>query len=90
MKTLKIYKQNDEFVIERVNEFNHATKRFFITEEGLKEGLDSYRLVMEQYEIEASEDVRTLVINHLNRGWVKPFFVAVKNREKSQKTEFDQ
>lgn len=68
MKTLKIYKQNDEFVIERVNEFNHATKRFFITEEGLKEGLDAYRLVIEQYEIEASEDVWALVINHLNKG----------------------
>lgn len=66
MKKLKVYKENGEFVIERVNEFNHATKRRFITEEGLKDGLDAYHPVISEYEIEPSEDVRTLVINHLN------------------------
>lgn len=71
MKKLRIYKENGEFVIERVNEFNHAFKRSFITEEGLKEGLDAYLPVMEEYKIEASEDVRALVINHLNQGGSK-------------------
>lgn len=71
MKTLKVYKDNGEFVIERVNEFKHATKRFFITEEGLKEGLDAYQPIIEQYEIEASEDLRELVTNHMyNQGVV--------------------
>lgn len=68
MKTLKVYRENGEFVIERVNEFNHATKRFFITEQGLKEGIDAYLPVISEYEIEASEDVWALVINHLNKG----------------------
>lgn len=42
MKRLKIYKDEGEFVIERINEFNHATKRRFISEQGLLEGLDAY------------------------------------------------
>jgi hypothetical protein len=71
MKILKIYKENGEFVIERVNEFDHATKRFFITEEGLKEGLDAYYSVIDEYEIEASRDVWTLVVNHLNSAYKK-------------------
>jgi hypothetical protein len=68
-KTLKIYKENGEFVIERVNEFNHATKRYFITEEGLKEGLDPY--VMDEinaYRLEVSEDLRSLVADYLGQG----------------------
>jgi hypothetical protein len=68
MKKLRIYQENGEYVIERVNEFNHATKRFFITEEGLKEGLDAYRPVMDEYQIEASDDLRALVINHLGQS----------------------
>lgn len=68
MKKLKIYKENGEFVVERVNQFGTSFKRAFITEEGLKEGLDAYHPVMHEYEIEASSDVWALVINHLNRG----------------------
>lgn len=66
MKILKIYKENCDYVIERVNEFNHSEKRFFATETGLKEGLDVYKPVMDEYEIEASGSVWSLVINHLN------------------------
>lgn len=54
-------------MIERVNEFNHATKRFFATENGLKEGLDAYHHVIDEYKIEASDDVWALVINHLSK-----------------------
>lgn len=68
MKKLRIYKENGEFCIQRVNEFNHATKRYFITEDGLKEGLNAYLPVIEEYGIEASEDVWALVINHLSKG----------------------
>lgn len=68
MKKLLIYKKNGEFVIERVNEFNHATKRYFISEDGLKEGLDAYLPVIDEYQIEAAEDIWALVINHLSKG----------------------
>lgn len=67
VKTLKIYMENGEYIIERVNEFNHATKRFFATEEGLKEGLDIYLPVIDEYQLEASEDVWALVINHISK-----------------------
>jgi hypothetical protein len=67
VKTLKVYKENGDFVIERINEFNHATKRLFVTEEGFKEGLDAYQPVIDEYEIEATEDVQELVADCLNR-----------------------
>lgn len=66
MKKLKIYKENGEFVIERVNQFNHATKRLFISEEGLKEGLQSYQMVIDEYELEVSEELWALVNNFVN------------------------
>lgn len=66
MKKLLIYKENGEFVIERVNEFNHATKRYFVSEDGLKEGLNAYRPVIEEYQIEPTDEVWALVINLLN------------------------
>ena len=65
-KTLKIYKdENNDFVIERINDFNHSFKRVFITEEGLKEGLNAYKSVLHEYEIEATDSVWPIVINHL-------------------------
>lgn len=67
MKKLKIYKQNGEFVIERVNEFNHSTKRFFVTEQGLIEGIEAYGPVIREYEIEMSEDLWNVVRDQLAR-----------------------
>jgi hypothetical protein len=68
-KTLRIYKKNDEFVLERVNEFNHSTKRFFITEAGLLEALDGYAAdKLEAYRLDVSENLRTLLANHLGQG----------------------
>lgn len=66
MKKLRIYKENEEFVIERVNEFNHATKRKFISENGLLEGLLAYQPVIDEYELEVSDELWALVINYLN------------------------
>lgn len=66
MKKLLIYKEDSQFVIERVNEFNHATKRFFISESGLFEGLKSYNSVIDEYELEISDDLWAKVINFLN------------------------
>ena len=67
MKKIKIYKENGKFVIERVNQFNHSWKRFFITENGLKEGLLSYERVLDEYEIEASGEVFAVIVNSLNK-----------------------
>jgi len=65
MKRLLIYKESGEFVIERVNEFNHAFKRHFISEQGLLEGLHSYRQVISEYELEVSEELWPMVLNFL-------------------------
>ena len=66
IKTLQIYKENGEYIIKRINQFNHATKRFFITVDGLKEGLDAYQPVIDEYKIEVSQELWAVVINHLN------------------------
>lgn len=67
MKKLKIYRYNGEYVIERVNQFNHSTKRFFITEAGLIEGIEAYLPVIGEYEIEMSEDLQEVVKRQLAR-----------------------
>lgn len=67
MKKLLIYKENGEFVIERVNQFNHATKRYFSSDEGLLEGLQAYQDVMEEYELSVADDLWAKVIKYLSR-----------------------
>ncbi len=66
MRTLRITKQEGEFIIEHVNSFGHATKRFFITENGLKEGLNAYAPIIGQYELEVSDNLWTLVLNYVS------------------------
>ncbi|MDC3422867.1 hypothetical protein NC661_21215 [Aquibacillus koreensis] len=68
MRKLKIYMENGEFIVERINEFNNATKRTFLTEEGLLEGLGAYIEVLDQYELEVSDELWAKVINFLNRS----------------------
>ncbi|WP_186306453.1 hypothetical protein [Siminovitchia fortis] len=51
MKKLLMYKENGEFVLEHINSFGHSIKRFFITENGLKEELEAYQPVLDQYQI---------------------------------------
>ncbi|MBZ5753448.1 hypothetical protein [Metabacillus rhizolycopersici] len=67
MKKMLIYKENGEFVIERVSEFNHDSKQNFISEQGFLEGLQSYQQVMAEYELEVSDELWSLVINFLNK-----------------------
>jgi len=68
MKTLKIFKDYNEFVIERINEFNHSTKRRFISEQGLLEGLEAYSQAdLSQYDIQVSPELWALVLNQLQR-----------------------
>jgi len=64
-KTLKIYKENNEFVVERINQFNHATKRRYLTENGLKEALKAYKPVLSEYDIDASDEIWSQVLNYL-------------------------
>ncbi|WP_176467247.1 hypothetical protein [Terribacillus saccharophilus] len=47
MRILRINEQEGEFVIEHVNSFYHGTKRFFIIENGLNEGLNAYAPVLD-------------------------------------------
>lgn len=49
MKRLKIYKENNEFVIERINEFNHSFKKQYITENGLFEAIEPYKPIIDEY-----------------------------------------
>jgi hypothetical protein len=67
MKKLLIYKENGEFVIEKVNEFKDASKQSFISEQGFLEGLQSYQQVIADYELEVSDELWSLVINFLNK-----------------------
>lgn len=69
-RTLKIYKEGDEFVIERINEFNHSHKSYWF-EEGLKEQLTHYMNhgILDTHEIVANDnEVWSLVINHLSQN----------------------
>ncbi|HWJ77579.1 MAG TPA: hypothetical protein VNR61_05850 [Niallia sp.] len=66
MKKLKIYMENEEFVIEHVNSFGHGIKRSFISENALKESLDSYAAVIDQYELEVSDELWAMVINYVS------------------------
>lgn len=67
MKKLKIYKEKGEFVIERVNQFDTSFKRFYLTEEGLIEGLDAFRPVLHEYNIVPSDDVRQIVTSYFRK-----------------------
>jgi hypothetical protein len=68
MKELSIYKENDEFVIERTNEFNHTTKRVFASVDGLFEGLEAYKDIMDQYKLDVSSELWAMVINYISTG----------------------
>lgn len=68
MKKLSIFKENDQFVIEHIDEFNHATKQYFSTENDLLKGLSGYQDVMSDYELDVTEDLWAKVINFLTTG----------------------
>lgn len=54
---LKVYLEDNEFVIERINPFNHSFKHKYITEDGLREGLESYIPIIEQMNIQVQQEV---------------------------------
>lgn len=49
-KTLKIYLEDDSYVIERINEFNNSFMQKY-SEEALFEALREYSCVIDQYNI---------------------------------------
>lgn len=66
MKKLKIYKNDEgEFVLERINEFSHGTKRFFISEEGLLEALSDYPNLGEYELLVEDQSLWSIIINAL-------------------------
>jgi hypothetical protein len=66
MKKILIYKEDGDFVIERINQFDHATKRTFLSEEGLFEGLQDYLDVLQEYDLDVSEELWAKVIQFLS------------------------
>lgn len=66
MKILKIYKEDGEFVIERISESNDVRKRYFLAEGDLKEALAAYSFVINDYQVDVSEEIRPIVTKYLN------------------------
>ena len=66
VKKLDIYVEESLYVIERIDQFGHPTKRFFETTDGLKEGLYACGSVIDEYEINVSENLWPFIINALN------------------------
>jgi hypothetical protein len=70
-KRLDIYKNQEtgDFVIKRTNEFGHSTKRQFISEQGLLEGLDAYSFTdLSEYQLNVSEDLQNTVAGRMQKG----------------------
>lgn len=66
MKILRIYKENGEFVIKRINELNEVRKRYFLAEEDLKEALAAYSFVIHDYQIEIADEIKGIVKKYIN------------------------
>lgn len=66
MKKLLIYKTDDTFVIEKVDELNHGIKKNYMSENELLDGLQDYKPVLDEYELNVSDDLWPKVINFLN------------------------
>jgi hypothetical protein len=67
MKKLKIYEEEDCLILERTNQFNHATKRYFISQEGLVEALNEYPTLSE-YEIECEHRLWAVIVQALQKA----------------------
>ena len=59
-KRLEIYQDSEKghYVIERVNEFSHSTKRFYENMEELYDGIDTYKDMkdVDDYEIVVTDN----------------------------------
>ena len=67
MEMLLSYKENDEFVIERVNNGygypfeEDSFKRRYTTESDFEKGLRSYQLVIKEYDVIALKELESIV-----------------------------
>ncbi len=70
MKKLIIFKDNQDYVVQRTNEFGTKFEKRFVTEQGLEECLKDYKTnnVIDDYEIETSDDLWKFVIDTLGKG----------------------
>ena len=66
MNKLRIIKEPSFFILERVNQFNHATRRFITSEAELIETLQAYPDLSE-YEIEVDAELGAVIINALQK-----------------------
>jgi len=57
---LKIYKENGKFIIEQINQFNHSFKKKYVTEDGLLEGVEPYKKVIDEYNLEVQQGIDLL------------------------------
>jgi len=65
LKKLKIYKNDEgEFVLERINEFHNATKRYCENQEELIDALRIYPS-LEDYQIEVDQNLWSIITNAL-------------------------
>lgn len=60
MKKLLVFKEPEGFVLERVNEFNRSTKRYFNDEQELIETLKFYP-DLNHYEIKADAELASVI-----------------------------
>jgi hypothetical protein len=67
-KTLTIFRDNDDIVVERKNQFGTAFKKVFETEKGMLDYLEVYKSTdtIADYQLHVSEEFWSLVINHIN------------------------
>ncbi|WP_054860087.1 hypothetical protein [Gracilibacillus sp. JCM 18860] len=63
-------KCNQDFVVQRINDFGTKFERRFVTKQGLEECLKDYKTnnVIDDYEIETSDDLWKFVIDTLGKG----------------------
>lgn len=55
--TLKVYVQDNEFVVERINPFSHSTKHKYISEDGLREGIEMYKPIADELDLLVQQGV---------------------------------
>lgn len=67
MKKLQIFKEQDDYVIRRINEFGTTFERRY-SKAGLIEAIQQYKTLgeLEKYDIQAGDDLWPLVINTLS------------------------
>lgn len=56
--TLVIYIENNKFVLERITPFNHSFKQTYLTENGLREGLETFKPIIYQMDLRIQQNAK--------------------------------